>query len=238
MLSQMSGTMAFHVFNFVRARWLTKTHTMNKVNPAKGGYIPNHKIFCREPPPAGVQHPDGDPGAGQVLLRAPPPRGERQEEHPRKVRRPLLVLLLPRARPLPHLRLRAPLRTLPLLRMRSHRSAGNTRVGTVNRRLHKQTEKVLQNLKKKKKLIFWKKLCNVFLSVDIPWYPLQLPSNSSQLLVNWIVAQWVCFRRNYYVRNISTAVASLIAPICIVSKHTVEGYYDPEQRFRRFYRYP
>ena len=57
-----------------------------------------------------------------------------------------------------------------------------------------------------------------------------------QLILNWITAQWLCFRTSYWVRNISTAVASLVAPICMVSKHTVESYYDPESRFRRFYR--
>ena len=58
-----------------------------------------------------------------------------------------------------------------------------------------------------------------------------------QLLLNWVTAQCLCFRASYWVRNISTAVASLVAPICMDSKHTVEGYYDPEQRFRRFYRW-
>ena len=52
-----------------------------------------------------------------------------------------------------------------------------------------------------------------------------------------MTAQCLCFRASYWVRNISTAVASLVAPTCMVSKHTVEGYYDPEQRFRRFYRW-
>ena len=50
------------------------------------------------------------------------------------------------------------------------------------------------------------------------------------------MAHCLCFRASYYVRNISTAVASLVAPICMVSKHTVDTYYDPEHRFRRFYR--
>ena len=57
-----------------------------------------------------------------------------------------------------------------------------------------------------------------------------------QLILNWIMAHCLCFRASYYVRNISTAVASLVAPICMVSKHTVDTYYDPEHRFRRFYR--